>query len=70
MNDKETADFLRKWCDTPETHLAFGWPTDGCGYDQHIRFVEHRNRNWHGGERQDFVAFVRAYADSLGSEIR
>lgn len=65
MNDKETADYLRKWCDEPATRLAFGWPTDACGYDQHMRFVEHRNRNWKDGDRPAFIAFVRAYADSL-----
>jgi hypothetical protein len=61
MNDKETAEHLRKWCAEPVRH-AFSWPTDGCGYEQHMRFVAHRSRHWVGG---DFTAFVLAYAESL-----
>ena len=61
MSDKETAAHLRRWCLT--THHAFVWPTDGCGYEQHIRFVEHRNTSWQTGD--NFTGFVLAYADSL-----
>lgn len=67
MTNKQTAAHLREWADRfergEETGL-FGWPTDACGYDQHVRFVEHRNRHWTGG-REGFAAFVRGYADSL-----
>jgi hypothetical protein len=61
MTDKETVAHLRKW--TPGG--PFGWPTDACGYDQHIRFVKHRNANWKGGSPEEFLKFVRDYADAL-----
>lgn len=63
MTDEETAAHLRAWCAEPK-HATFAWPTDACGYDQHIRFVKHRNANW-AGEQKDFNAFVLAYADTL-----
>ena len=62
MNDSETANWLRRWADGEGSHGVWAWPTDACGYDQHIRFVRYRNENWHGG---DFSQFVRDYADLL-----
>ena len=38
MNNAETKDYLLKWVD--QTHSQWAWPTDYCGYDQHIKFVE------------------------------
>ena len=50
MNNKETAEYLRKWCkEIQASH--FSWPTDACGYDQHIEFVSHRNKKWKGGSK-------------------
>lgn len=63
MTDQETAAHLRHW--VTESHGPFAWPTDACGYDQHIKFVEHRNANWHGGTSAAFQQFVLDYADSL-----
>lgn len=63
MTDKETAAHLRRWCLTSSTD-EFSWPTDGCGYEQHIRFVDHRNKNWKDAT-ENFTGFVLAYADSL-----
>ena len=60
MTDKETADHLREWVN--KNNGIFAWPTDACGYDQHMKFVKHRNQNWNGG---DFNQFVLDYADSL-----
>lgn len=65
MTDEETAEWLRKWCSDPSKHTVFGWPTDACGYHQHIKFVDHRNKNWNGGHDDDFIKFVLAYANSL-----
>lgn len=65
MTDAETAAHLRDWANGGGSHGVFAWPTDACGYDQHIRFVKHRNENWHGG---DFNQFVREYADALEAE--
>lgn len=65
MTNAETAAYLREW--VKEWHGNFAWPTDGCGYDQHIRFVEHRNNNWHD-EQKDFNQFVLDYADILEKE--
>jgi hypothetical protein len=64
MTNQETKEYLLHWCEYPDGRL-FSWPTDGCGYDQHIKFVEHRNENWTGGSIHDFVEFVRNYALSL-----
>ena len=63
MNNKETKEWLLKWVKEP--HGIFSWPTDACGYDQHIKFVDHRNKNWKGG---DFNQFVINYANSLTEE--
>jgi hypothetical protein len=64
MDNEQTKSYLLKWCDKPDWN-HFSWPTDGCGYDQHIRFVEHRNKNWHGETTPEFIEFVRQYANSL-----
>lgn len=60
MTNEETRQHLLKWCDS--SNGLFAWPTDGCGYDQHMKFIKHRNENWSGG---DFVQFVQDYANSL-----
>lgn len=65
MTDAETVAHLREWADGGGNHGRFAWPTDACGYDQHIRFVTHRNENWRGGNQQEFSEFVRKYADML-----
>lgn len=67
MTDAETRAHLLRWCDEPNTRLysAFSWATDSCGYDQHIKFVKHRNANWKGGSPEQFTEFVRQYALSL-----
>lgn len=63
MNNTETKDHLFKW--VKEQHGVFAWPTDVCGYDQHIKFVQHRNKNWKG---DDWHQFVLDYANSLVEE--
>jgi len=68
MNDKETAAYLRKWVKRDVgCHGPFAWPTDGCGYDQHIKFAEHRNKNWTDDKAKEisFEQFILDYADSL-----
>ena len=63
MNNKETKEEMIAW--TKRKNGIFSWPTDACGYDQHIKFAEHRNANWKGG---DFNQFVIDYANSLPLE--
>jgi hypothetical protein len=65
MTNAKVVAHLREW--VKQSHMPFAWPTDGCGYGQHIRFVEHRNTNWHG-EQKDFNQFVLDYADMLEKE--
>lgn len=67
MTNAETAAEIRRWC-AQGAHLAFSWPTDMCGYEQHCRFVKHRNFEWKGGSFEDFKAFALAYADELERE--
>lgn len=69
MTDEETKAHLLRWCENP-TLDPFSWPTDPCGYEQHMKFVNHRNRCWavnpeSGSSMPAFVEFVRAYAESL-----
>lgn len=66
MTNKETAAHLRHWA--AQAHGVFSWPTDGCGYEQHVRFVLHRNTHWHGGSPQAFRHFVLEYAAQLALE--
>jgi len=63
MNNAETKAHLLKWI--KENNGVFAWPTDACGYDQHIKFVHHRNKNRKGG---DFNQFISDYANSLVKE--
>lgn len=65
MTDKETAEHLRQWVADGGTSRVgpFGWPTDGCGYEQHMRFVKHRNAQT--ALIGDYNKFVLEYADKL-----
>lgn len=63
MNNEETKEYLLEWCKSE--HGIWEWPTDACGYDQHIKFVEYRNENWKGGTYKDFLNFVKRYAEKL-----
>lgn len=65
MTTRQTIQHLREYVKTSQP--IFSWPTDGCGYEQHIRFVEHRNKNWHG--QTTFEQFVLDYADMLEAEL-
>lgn len=64
MTDAETAAHLRRQAAGPQPKI-WSWPTDACGYDQHMRFVQHRNDNWKGSTKADWREFVLAYAGSL-----
>jgi len=76
MIDIETQKHLLEWCDNPNM-MTFSWPTDTCGYDQHVKFVRYRNDNWaeYLSIRQsldpstlpqkEFINFVRDYANNL-----
>lgn len=68
MSDAETAAHLREWVrrDRMAKHGPFGWPTDGCGYDQHMRFVKLRNQHYDElATREDYYALVLRHADQL-----
>lgn len=41
MTNKQVVKHLRNYVKT--TRGIFSWPTDVCGYDQHIKFVKYRN---------------------------
>lgn len=69
MSDTETIAHLREW--VKHSHDVFSWPTDACGYDQHIRFVSWRNKHWANehNKGKSFEQFVLDYADTLEKEI-
>jgi hypothetical protein len=64
MDDQETIAWLRAWASEP-SHMPFDWPTDACGYEQHMRFVKWRNAQWHLFHGT-FNEFVLDYARKLG----
>ncbi len=66
MTNAETAAHLRQYVHT--MHSQWSWPTDGCGYEQHIKFVAYRNAYWRGGMPETFVQFVLDYAERLDHE--
>lgn len=65
MTDAETVAHLREW--VKSSHGLFAWPTDVCGYRQHMRFVVTRNEEWEGkaAEGMEFNDFILEYADRL-----
>jgi hypothetical protein len=66
MTDEETVAHLREWASGGGSYGVWAWPTDACGYNQHIRFVTFRNLYWENFEGT-FADFVRWYADELQS---
>lgn len=42
--NKETAAHIREFMQTRYKRRVWAWPTDGCGYDQHIKFVTALNK--------------------------
>jgi len=66
-SNKEVANHIREYV-TKNSGL-FRWATDGCSYEQHMKFVRHRNRNWRGESHEEWVEFVLAYADKLEKEV-
>ncbi|OHB71896.1 MAG: hypothetical protein A2W23_06510 [Planctomycetes bacterium RBG_16_43_13] len=63
MTDKECADHIRAHHNRNTSHWA--WPTDGCGYEQHIKFVKYRNKYWQGRSYDKYKQFALDYADKL-----
>lgn len=69
MTNEETANHLRDY--VKSRHGTFSWPTDACGYDQHIAFVKHRNENYERIGKmtgEEWNQFVLDYADSLNAK--
>lgn len=64
MNNTETAAEIRKWVESGP-HFSFSWPTDACGYEQHIKFVKYRNKYWNECKEGTFYQFVLEYANML-----
>lgn len=63
LTDEQTREHILRWLAEPSG--LWSWPTDGCGYNQHMRFVRHRNEKWVGGVPQQWIDFVTEYAESL-----
>jgi hypothetical protein len=65
MTNTETAALIRRWVSQPRG--LWGWPTDRCGYEQHVRFVKYRNEHWtlERQQVQRFDSFCLEYASAL-----
>ncbi|RLF68226.1 MAG: hypothetical protein DRN26_00180 [Thermoplasmata archaeon] len=67
MTDREVVAHLRKW--VKANHDVLAWPTDGCGYYQHLRYIRYRNDFLQKGgyfrSNDDHIKFVLEYADKL-----
>ncbi|HOD62381.1 MAG TPA: hypothetical protein PKG96_09825 [Bacilli bacterium] len=65
MTDRETANHIRNY--VKKNHGVFSWPTDACGYEQHIKFADYRNKNWtvEKSKLMTFEEFCLEYADKL-----
>jgi hypothetical protein len=70
ISDEETAKRIREYYDGhPNGRGLFSWPTDSCGYEQHMKFVDHRNNNWDPNKYATFRDFALEYADKLTNKI-
>lgn len=69
MTDLETAAHIRRWAVRENSRGIFSWPTDGCGYSQHIQFVKYRNAKRYVSDLP-WAGFVLEYADMLEREAR
>ncbi len=58
MTDAETVAHLRAW---KHPGFPFAWPTDACGYEQHIRYTTWRQ----GRQREGLASDWLIYADDL-----
>jgi phage terminase large subunit GpA-like protein len=66
MTDVETAAHIRKYANGEIKRSIWSWPTDACGYEQHIKFAEWRNNKWcDWPEDKTFNEFLFDYADRL-----
>lgn len=70
--NKETAAHIREFMRTQHKRRHWAWPTDGCGYNQHIRFVGFRNR-WlttasSEGDTETYEQMVEKYCIMLEQE--
>lgn len=72
MTNKQVIAYLRKWVE--DVHGVFAWPTDACGYEQHIRFVKYRNARLRettpenlkaANQQADYKSFILEYARKL-----
>ncbi len=64
MTNQETAQHFREYAQS-SLNARWSWPTEGCGYRQHMKFMEYRNRNWQGGSKEELKQFLFGYADYL-----
>ena len=65
MTNQETANHIRKFFKSSHSHPVWGWPTDGCSYEQHINFVQYLNKYWTGVGFKEFEIFALDYANKL-----
>ena len=64
----ECAIKIRNWLKLAISTHHFSWPTDCCGYNQHVRYAKFRNAYWFGGSNADYRQFVSDYADMIEKE--
>jgi hypothetical protein len=67
ITDKEVRERLLAWI-KKDVHGLMDFPTGGCIYDQHVKFIQHSNRHWEGTTAEEYKKFVEDYANSLEGE--
>jgi hypothetical protein len=78
--NQEVIEHLKNYIPSKSKNI-FSWATDGCSYEQHIRFVEYRNNHWdeyyndnitkYDNNHYDcFDQFILEYIKILESELQ
>ncbi len=68
MNDEEVVERIERRAKEILSNKKLYCPTNGCGRLQHLKFLEYRNNNWHGGTIRQYKKFLLKYAESLKND--
>lgn len=73
MNNKDTATCIKNYVSALREDPAWCWrsPVYAAGFEQHVKFVRYKERNWHGDvyyDREAYARFCLDYASQLDVE--